>query len=51
MSNWNYFEEPRKIGFGFQQQAVSCRLDSPESIIYWVLDEIQGYKILEIKAK
>ncbi len=51
MNNWNYFEEPRTIGFGFEQQAVACKIDNPESIACWVLDEIEGYRLLEIKVK
>lgn len=51
INQWNYFEEPRKIGFGIDHLAVACRVDNPESITYWVLDEIEGYKILEIKVK
>lgn len=49
MNSWNYFEEPRVIGFGIDEKAVACKIDKPDSIIYWVLDDEQGYRLIEIK--
>lgn len=50
MSSWNYFEQARVIGFGVDEKAVACKIDNPESIIYWVLDDVQGYRLIEIKV-
>ncbi len=48
---WNYFDKPRVIGFGVEDKAFACKINGVHSILYWVKDEIEGLKLIEITGR